>query len=168
MAKLTVFYSRAGENYFAGEYRHLNVGNTEKAAKIVAKTANSDIFKIEQKNSYSSSYSVCIKQAREDLRNNARPELVVLPKSIDKYEEIYLGYPNYWRNMPMAVYTFLESFDWTGKAIHPFCTHEGSGFADTAKELKRVCKGARIKKGLAILGSDIDNAETAIKNWIIG
>ncbi|MCD8089411.1 MAG: flavodoxin [Clostridiales bacterium] len=166
MTKLTVFYSRAGENYFGGECRHINVGNTEKAAKMIAEITGSDLFEIEQKNSYSSTYSVCIKQAQKDLRNNARPELVALPKNIDKYDEIYLGYPNYWRNMPMAVYTFLESFNWEGKTIHPFCTHEGSGLADTVKELKRVCKGAVIKDGLAILGSDVDNAKAVIKKWL--
>lgn len=92
-------------------------------------------------------------------------ELVLLPKSIDKYDEIYLGYPNYWRNMPMAVYTFLESFNREDKTI-PFCTHEGSGLADTVKELKRVCKGAVIKNGLAILGSNVDNAKEIIKKWL--
>ncbi|MCD8158717.1 MAG: flavodoxin [Clostridiales bacterium] len=166
MAKLTAYYSRAGENYFAGEYRHLNVGNTEKAAKMIAKITGSDIFRIEQKISYSSEYSVCVNQAQEDLRNNARPELVSLPAYINKYDEIYLGYPINWRNMPMAVYTFLESFNWEGKKIHPFCTHEGSGFSDTVKELKRVCKEAKITEDLAIYGSYIDNAETEIKKWL--
>ncbi|MCD8091280.1 MAG: hypothetical protein LUD81_11790 [Clostridiales bacterium] len=65
MAKLTAYYSRAGENYFAGEYRHLNVGNTEKAAKMIAKITGSDIFRIEQKISYSSEYSVCVNQAQK-------------------------------------------------------------------------------------------------------
>ena len=63
----------------------------------------------------------------EDKQTGKRPEILNLPQDIDQYDEIYLGYPNYWGTMPMAVYTFLESYDFTGKKIHPFCTHEGSG-----------------------------------------
>ncbi len=167
MGKLTVFYSRAGENYFGGEYRFISVGNTEKAAKIIAAETGSDLFKIEQKDSYSADYKKCIDQAKKDLHAKARPELVILPKSIDKYDEIYLGYPNYWGNMPMAVYTFLESFNWEGKIIHPFCTHEGSGLSNTEAEIKRVCKGAKVTKGLAVMGSYIDEAESEIKRWVL-
>lgn len=166
MAILTAYFSRAGENYFGGEYRFINVGNTEKAAKMISEITGADLFKIETKTSYSPTYSVCIEQAKTDLKNNVRPELVSLPKSIDKYDEIYLGYPSYWRNMPMAVYTFLESFNWEGKIIHPFCTHEGSGLSDTIKEIKRVCKGAKVTEGLAILGSYVDSAKPSIEKWI--
>ncbi len=166
MNKLTVFYSRAGENWFGGECRHINTGNTEKAAKIIAELADTDIFRIEQKTSYSSDYSVCVNQAQNDLKNNVRPELVSLPAYINRYDEIYLGYPIYWRNMPMAVYTFLESINWEDKKIYPFCTHEGSGLSGTLKELKRVCKGAKITEGLAICGSYIDIAEPEIRAWL--
>lgn len=166
MAKLTAFYSRAGENYFAGEYRYINAGNTEKAAKMIAESAGSDMFKIEQKVSYSADYLHCVDQARDDLRKKAKPELVTLPKNLNKYDEIYLGYPIYFRNMPMAVYTFLESFNWEGKIIHPFCTHEGSGLSSTEKEIKRLCKGAKVTEGLEILGSCVDTSKSIIENWL--
>ncbi|MCD8214316.1 MAG: flavodoxin [Clostridiales bacterium] len=166
MAELTVFYSRAGENYFAGEYRYINVGNTEKAAKMIAEATGSDIFKIEQKTSYSADYLYCVDQARNDLRKKARPELVTLPKNLNKYDEIYLGYPIYCRYMPMAVYTFLESFDWNGKTIHPFCTHEGSGISSTEKEILRVCKGAKVTEGLEIFGSYVDTSKPIIEKWL--
>lgn len=166
MAKLTAFYSRAAENYFAGEYRYINVGNTEKAAKMIAEITGSDLFKIEQKVSYSTDYLQCVEQARKDLREKARPELAALPKNFKKYEEIYLGYPIYCRNMPMAVYTFLESLNWEGKIIHPFCTHEGSGLSSTEKEIKRLCKGADVTDGLEILGSYIDVSKSLIEKWL--
>ncbi|MCD8091173.1 MAG: flavodoxin, partial [Clostridiales bacterium] len=153
MAGLIAFYSRAAENYFGGEYRYINIGNTEKAAEMIAAETGADMFKIEQTESYSANYEKCIEQAKRDLSEGARPKLVSLPKNIDKYDKIYLGYPIYWRNMPMAVYTFLESFSWKGKTIHPFCTHEGSGLSGTEREIKKVCNGARVTKGLEILGS---------------
>ncbi|MFC2476857.1 MAG: flavodoxin, partial [Catonella sp.] len=85
---------------------------------------------------------------------------------IDNYDVIYLGYPNYWGSMPMCVFTFLEKFDFTGKIIRPFCTHEGSGFGNSIEELKSVCKGAKIEKGLAVVGSAARAYDEAIREWI--
>lgn len=166
MAKLVAFYSRADENYFGGTYRYTAVGNTEKVAKTLAELAGAELFKIEQKIPYRADYMTCVAQARRDLQAQARPELVALPESLDAYDEVYLGYPIYCGKMPMAVYTFLEAFDWTGKLIHPFCTHEGSGLAETERDLAQAAKGARVTKGLAIHGSYVDGARGAIEGWI--
>ena len=84
----------------------------------------------------------------------------------NSYDEIYLGYPNYWGNLPMAVYTFLEAFDWTGKTIHPFCTHEGSGLSGTEQNIARTCKGVRVAEGLAICGSRVDQSGDTILQWL--
>ncbi|MBD9195999.1 MAG: hypothetical protein EGQ09_02920 [Clostridiales bacterium] len=127
MAALIAFYSRAGENYFGGAYRRIAVGNTEKAAELLADITGGELFHIRQAEPYSDVYQTCIAEAQQDLRSHARPEVLDLPEALDAYDEIYLGYPNYWGTMPMAVYTFLEHYDFTGKVIHPFCTHEGSG-----------------------------------------
>lgn len=96
MAILVAYYSRAGENYFGGQYRNIDIGNTEKAANMIAALTNGDLLKIEQKIPYSENYQSCIAQAKHDLQNKARPELVNLPDNLDKYDAIYLGYPNYW------------------------------------------------------------------------
>ena len=89
-----------------------------------------------------------------------------LPGDLDDYDEIYLGYPNYWGTMPMALYTFLEKYDFTGKTIHPFCTHEGSGLSGTVGEIQKAAPGARVKSGLALRGSDVDGAKNALAQWI--
>ena len=166
MAKLIAFYSRANENYFGGQYRYIKVGNTEKAAQMIAEMNGGELFKIEQKEPYAAEYDTCIAQAKKDLQGNKRPELKELPESIDEYDEIYLGYPNYWGTMPMAVYTFLESFDFTDKTIHPFCTHEGSGLGGTVNDIAKAAPGAKVEKGLAIHGSSVDNAKAAIEKWL--
>lgn len=168
MAKLVVFYSRAGENYFGGQYRCVAVGNTEKAAAMIAEAAGAKQFKIQQKVPYAADYQTCIQQAKADQQSHARPELAALPDCLDDCDEIYLGYPNYWGDLPMAVYTFLEAFDWTGKTIHPFCTHEGSGLSGTERKIARICQGARVTKGLAIRGSDVDRSRDAILRWLQG
>ena len=133
MAKLVAFYSRAHENYFGGSMRYIEVGNTEKIADMIAEITGADLFKIEQKVPYAADYNTCIEEAKKDLQTKARPELVSMPENLDRYDEIYLGYPNYWGTMPMAVYSFLESYNFTGKKIHPFCTHEGSGLSSTER-----------------------------------
>ena len=107
MAAFIAFYSRAGENYFGGAHRRITVGNTEKIAKMLADLTGGELYKIEQANPYSDDYNVCIAEAKQDLQKNVRPEVLKLPDSLDAYDEIFLGYPNYWGTMPMAVYTFL-------------------------------------------------------------
>ena len=166
MAKLIVFYSRADENYFSGAYRYIPVGNTEKLANMIAEVTGAELFKIEQQIPYSADYETCIAQAKKDLQANARPALVSMPDSLDAYDEIYLGYPNYWGDMPMAVYTFLENFDWSGKTIHPFCTHEGSGLAQTERKIQNTCKGAAVTRGLAIHGGSVDQAKASVEKWV--
>lgn len=91
MAKLVAFYSRADENYFGGTYRRISVGNTEKAANMIAAATGAELFKIEQAVPYAADYQTCIDQAKRDQKAKARPELVKLPDSIDRYDEIYLG-----------------------------------------------------------------------------
>ena len=166
MAILIAFYSRAGENYFGGAYRRVAVGNTEKAAEMLAELTGGELFKIEQAQPYSEDYQNCIAEAKADLRKKARPEVLNLLDDLDAYDEIYLGYPNYWGTMPMAVYTFLEHYDFTGKTIHPFCTHEGSGLAGTVRDVQRAAPGAVVTKGLAIHGSDVDSAKATLEKWV--
>ena len=168
MAKLIVYYSRADENYFGGDYRYVEVGNTEKAAKIIAEKTGAELFKIEQVKPYAKDYNTCINQAKADQRGNARPELTRYPDSLEGYDEIYLGFPNYWGTMPMAVFTFLEHFDFNGKTIHPFCTHEGSGMGSSERDLKRICAGATVERGLSIRGCEAAKSGEKVAAWAKG
>ena len=127
MAKtLIAFFSRADENYFGGAMRYVKVGNTEIVAGLMKELIEADSFKIEMKDPYSPVYMTCIEEAKKDLRAKARPALVSMPESIDEYDTMVLAYPNYWGTMPMAVFTFLEHYDLTGKKILPLCTNEGT------------------------------------------
>ena len=166
MAALIAFYSRAGENYFGGAYRRITVGNTEKAANMLADMTGGELYKIEQAQPYSDDYQTCIAEAKADLQKKARPEVLDFPDDLDAYDEVYLGYPNYWGTMPMAVYTFLENYDFTGKTIHPFCTHEGSGLSHTVQDVQKAAPGAVVTKGLAIHGSSVDGAKDALERWV--
>ena len=166
MATLIAFYSRVGENYFGGAYRRISVGNTEKAAEMLADLTGGELYKIEQAQPYSDDYQTCIAEAKADLQKNARPEVLDLPDDLNAYAEVYLGYPNYWGTMPMAIYTFLENYDFTGKTIHPFCTHEGSGLSHTGQDIQKAAPGAVVAKGLAVHGSSVDSAREALGKWV--
>lgn len=166
MRNLVVYFSRKDENYVNGMLKYLEVGNTEVAAGMIQKLTGADIFKIEPRQEYSKGYNDCIAEAQEDQRRNARPELKAYPESIREYDTIYLGYPNYWGTMPMAVFTFLEHFDFSGKKIRPFCTHEGSGMGSSVSDIKRLCPGADVESGLAIQGGSVQKAEDKMKQWL--
>ena len=164
--KLIAFYSRADENYVSGEIKNLKVGNTQTAAEMIENHTNADIFKIEQIKPYSKGYNDCIDEAKKDQQSNARPELKEYLPSISEYDEIYLGYPNFWGTMPMAVFTFLEHYDFSGKIIKPFCTHEGSAMGSSVSDIEKLCPNSTVKKGLAIHGSRVDKSEKEIIKWI--
>lgn len=166
MAILIAYYSRAGENYFGGSYRKIETGNTARCAQKLAALTGGSLLEIQQEKPYSENYRECVAQAVEDSKAHARPALVNLPENLDGYQEIYLGYPNFCGTMPMAVFTFLEHYDFTGKTIHPFCTHEGSGLAHSEKDLRSAAPGARVTQGLAIHGSHVDEAEDALSSWV--
>ena len=166
MPALIAYFSRADENYVNGQIKTLAVGNTKVAAGIIRELTDADIFPIEPVQPYAKDYNTCIAEAQADQRRDARPELKSYPDSLDGYDTIYLGYPNYWGTMPMAVFTFLEHFDFSGKTILPFCTHEGSGMGRSEQDIKRLCPDATVRKGLAIHGGSVNTARAAIQKWL--
>ncbi len=163
---LVAYFSREGGNYVGGSIVNLPVGNTELAAKMAADAAGGDLFKIDPLKKYSADYRACTEEAQKELRANARPSLTVYPESIAGYETVVLGYPNWWGTMPMPVWTFLEKYDFSGKTILPFCTHEGSGMGNSESDIKKLCPGANVQRGLAIRGSSVKNAGKDIAAWL--
>jgi flavodoxin len=166
MNTLIAFFSRADENYFGGAYRYIEVGNTEVVAKQVKELTGADSFMIEMMTPYAADYNTCIAQAKKDKNAGARPELATELDSIDEYDTIILMYPNYWGTCPMAVFTFLEKYDFTGKTILPLCTHEGSGMGGSERDIAKVAKGATLKRGLPINGSSVSGAKSQVEKWL--
>jgi flavodoxin len=165
---LIAYYSRKGNNYVSGNIVNLPIGNTEVIAKKIKEFIGGELFEINTVKPYPIDYSETINVARDELRKNARPELTEPVKNMDDYEVIYLGYPNWWGTFPMAVFTFLESYNLAGKTIIPFCTHEGSGLGKSIEDIKRICPGSNVLKGLPIRGSQVRNAHDEIISWLQG
>lgn len=87
-------------------------------------------------------------------------------ENMDEYENVILAFPNWWTTMPMALFTFLESYDFFGKTICPLITHGGSGFSNSLNDIARLCPGARMKEGLAIHGDDVEKSDKALEKWV--
>ena len=163
---LIAYYSRKGQNYVGGSIVNLSIGNTEVAAKKIQEITGGDLFEIQTVKTYPKDYTEATHVAMDEKKSNARPELAETVNNIEVYDVIYLGYPNWWSAFPMAVFTFLESYDFLGKNIIPFCTHEGSGLGNSERDIKKLCPDAKVLPGLAIRGGSVSRADNEIKNWI--
>lgn len=163
---IIVYFSRVDENYSVGV---IEKGNTEIIAEMIAERTGAEMFKVERTTPYNANYNKCIEEAKQEQSKNARPEIKAT-KDITAYDTVYVGYPIYWSDIPMPMYTFLESVKWQGKTLIPFCTHEGSGFGSSLRTLKRICKGASLKTGLDMYGStaqnERDNAKNQVERWL--
>ena len=165
MAKtLIAFFSRRGQNYVDGSIRVLAKGNNEVIVeKIKAQLPNADVFRIDTVKKYSPDYMVCIEEAKQELRAKARPELTAKVEDMDRYDTIILGYPNWWGLPPMAVFTFLESYDFSGKKIVPFCSHEGSGLGGSIRHIRQAVPDADLTEGVAIHGAAASHCDREVK-----
>lgn len=167
--KLVVFFSHAGENYNVG---NIEKGNTHIIADMIAEATGADIFEIVPETPYpADSYDECVEIARQEKRADARPAIKG-DKKIEDYDIIFVGYPNWWGDLPMCVYTFIEKHNWNGKTVIPFITHEGSGMGGTDRKLAAACEGADVAvgKGLAVQGKTAQenqaSAQKTVNQWL--
>lgn len=163
---LVVFFSRTGENYAVG---NIKKGNTHIIAEMIAEETDGTLFQVEPLKAYPANYTKCTEVAKQEMESKARPAIKG-DVAVEDYDVIYIGYPTWWGDMPMPIYTFIEKHNWQGKTVVPFCTHEGSGLSDTENKLKKACEGATILKGLAILGTTAqksqEQARKTVINWL--
>ena len=162
---LIIYFSREGQNYVAGKVKNLEKGNARLLAEYIQKAVGADVFRVETVRTYSEDYMTCTVEAKEELREKARPELKAYLENLDGYENIFLVGPNWWGVYPMAMYSQLERLDFAGKHVFPVVTHEGSGLGSTMKTLEQVCAGAVLAKGLEVAGSKVPDSEKAVAKW---
>lgn len=143
------------------------LGNTQYLALLIQKMTRADIFRLEPENPYPTEHGVLVDLAGEEQKQNARPAFQGEIAGFAEYDTVFIGYPNWWADMPMIVYTFLEHYDFTGKTIIPFCTHGGSGFSRTVQTMAEKAKGANVvKTGLAISRNRMDEARFRTADWL--
>ena len=164
---LVVYFSRTGEQYSVG---NITEGNTAVIAKMIAEQTKADLFEIKLKNdTYPSGYKALTEVALAEKKANARPEIIGDVANFADYDMVFIGTPNWWADLPMAAYTFMEAHDWKGKTVASFVTHEGSGLSSIPSKIKSVT-GAEMVDGLAIYGHVAQNsreeAKEEVANWL--
>lgn len=165
---LVAFFSRTGENYGVGTIKK---GNTHIVAEQIADFTGGELFEIKPAKAYPDNYELCTDVAKKEAEAAARPAIKT-DKSIDAYDVVFIGYPIWWGNAPMPVYTWIDKQQWQGKTVIPFCTHEGSGIGSTPQLIGDACKGATVEKGFETTGTTAqkhsDKARAEVRRWLSG
>ncbi len=141
-------------------------GNTRNVAESVQQQTGSDIFELVPKTPYSTDYNTVLDEAKTEQQNNARPEIASNIENIDDYDTIYVGFPNWWGDMPMILYTFFDTYDFSGKTVALFCTSGGSGLSNTVNEVKELEPNATITEGLHIGSGASSDPDNAVAQWL--
>jgi flavodoxin len=141
-------------------------GNTREIANQIHRKIGGDIFEIKTVQTYSSEYDTVVKQARKELDSGYKPQLKSKVKDMELYDVIFVGYPNWWGTIPMAYVTFFTNYNFAGKTIIPFCTHEGSGMGRSVSDIKKLCPKSKVLDGLAIRGSSVRSATDDVYGWL--
>jgi flavodoxin len=143
------------------------LGNTQYVANLIQKNTGADIFRIEPKQAYPTNHRTLVDLAKTEQNNKARPELAKKVENLGQYDVIFLGYPNWWADMPMILYSFLESHDLSGKTIVPFNTHGGSGFSNTINTIAALQPNANvIKNGFTVSRDTVQNSADDVAAWL--
>lgn len=149
-------------------WNHEMTGNTGAVAHMISEATGADIFSIQTVEKYPDSYDATIDQGREEQNADARPELSTHIENLDSYDTIFLGFPNWWGDMPMAIYSFLDAYDLSGKTIVPFVTSGGSGFSGSISDIESAEPGATVQEGLALSDSSAMDAQSDVEEWLSG
>ena len=145
------------------------LGNMQYMAMTIQEAIGGELFRIETKEKYPLEHETLVNQAKEEQNEEVRPELATHIENVEQYDIIFLGYPNWWGDMPQPLYTFLKEYDFSGKTIIPFNSHGGSGFSNTIEEIKKLQPNATVKDdGLSISRNDVADSEQEITDWAKG
>ena len=141
-------------------------GNTEQVAQIIQQETGGDLFEIAPATPYTNDYNELLDIAQQEQSDNARPELAGQVENWEQYDTIFVGYPNWWSDAPMAVYTFVESYDWNGKTLIPFNTSASGGFGRSLSGLEESAPGASILDGISLTERTLGNAQSEVTTWL--
>lgn len=141
-------------------------GNTGVVADMIAQATGADLFSIRTVEQYPDTYDATLDQGQQEQSDGARPELATHLENLDSYDTIFLGFPNWWGDMPMAVYSFLDEVDLSGKTVIPFVTSGGSGFSNTISTIQQMEPQATVQEGLSIGASSATGAQQQVESWL--
>lgn len=142
------------------------MGNTQYVAAIIAEATGSDLFEIKTVHTYPGSHKALIDAAKVEIDNKARPKLATHIKNLKDYDVVFVGFPNWWYDMPMPLYTFFDEYDFGGKTVIPFCTHGGSRFSGAIKTIRELEPKAIVLDGYAIARDRVADSKDGVLKWL--
>jgi flavodoxin len=155
---------KEGNNILVAYFSHS--GNTREIANQIHEKVGGNIFEIVSIDPYPSGYNEVVEQARKELRSEYKPKLKTKVGNMESYDVVFVGYPNWWGTVPRPVVTFLSQYDFSGKTIAPFCTHEGSGLGRSVTDVTKLCPQSTVLDGLAVRGGEVNNAQNKVSEWL--
>lgn len=141
-------------------------GNTEQLAKDIQEQIGGDLFKIEPEAPYTNNINELSGLALQEQRDDVRPVLSSHVENINKYDVVFIGFPNWWNDMPMPVFTFLEEYDFSGKTVIPFTTYGDGGFGRSVTSIQEILSDATILDGLAVQEHELESASAEVTEWL--
>jgi flavodoxin len=141
-------------------------GTTRGIAEEIHKTVGGDIFEITTVQQYPKAYRPTTDVAKTEQEEDARPALATRVRNMDAYDTIFVGYPIWWGTIPQALFTFFESYDFTGKTVLPFCTFGSSGLARSVDDIKKLCPGTTVRDGLGIRAANAKTSSNEVTAWL--
>jgi flavodoxin len=141
-------------------------GNTKVLANCIQENIGGDILEIKTIEAYPADYNAVVDMAKKEQNTGHQPKLATKVQDMAAYDIVFIGYPMWWYTIPMALFTFLETYDFSGKTLIPFCTHEGSGLSKSVQDIKNLCPQANVLDGLAIRGSSVNTAQNEVSGWL--
>ena len=175
---LAVYFSRVGNTDFPADVdadssasirvdENGLMGNAGQIAAWIAEEAGCETMEILTEDAYPVNYDETVNQAKQEQNEGFRPMLKADEKAVEDYDTIYLVFPNWWGDLPMPVFSFLDSHDLSGKTVNVFVTHEGSRFSGTVETIRELEPGAEVLEGLAVQGASVTDEEQNIRQWVI-
>lgn len=141
-------------------------GNTKEIAKQIKEATGADLFEINPTKSYPSDYNTVVEQAKKEINSGYKPPLKSKVNNFASYDIIFIGSPNWWSTIAPPVTTFLSSYDFSGKTIVPFMTHEGTALGKTVENVKKICPKATVLEGLAVRGGSVKKENENVRKWL--
>lgn len=141
-------------------------GNTEKVVHFIQEQVGGDMFSIIVDEPYSSDYDECLDRASDELAQQARPTIVDTVENMDEYDVIFLGYPNWWSSCPMAIFSFIESYDLSNKTIIPFCAHGTGGLGRSIEDLQDALPHSTLLDAFGVYRPDTDSCQDDVNQWL--
>lgn len=142
------------------------MGNTQYVASVICEATGGELFEIKTAHTYPASHKALIDAAKAEIDNNARPKLAAHIGNLKDYDVVFIGFPNWWYDMPMPLYSFFDEYDFSGKTVIPFCTHGGSRFSDAIKTIRELEKGAVVLDGYAIARDRVPESKDGVLKWL--